>query len=699
MSYGRVMFLGPAAVGKTSLRHGLMNQPLPDKPDSTILAQTRPVKYSWAKIANNNSDYLCMAEVTEEDELDEEAQLVHVVYAEEHSDMSSIVSRHFTLHNRMDGPHHSLEAQPHEEVEKHKQQVLAKVTQMQSQHTKHQEMRLHLWDCGGQPVFLDVLPAFLSSRTVFLLMFDAAKGIHSPFRVSIFNKGEQKDDAVLEITSLSLLQKWIASIHARFGDTEQQGMVPYYPRIILVGTHGDQLAPGRPVEEKKRLASEVLHQLNASFEGKGYADMVLGTGLVVDNTTAGKGALADSGFKELHSAIFTFVHEKLSTETPVSWVHFRKVLQLHTKKMKPVIKLDEVYSIAAECHVPEGEVHSALLFYHELGVFLFYPNIEGLKSVVILEPQWLVDRFGELFASWKGMAEYRDMWNTLTRYGVLVEPLYKAVLSSVRKYSLTPDALVEMLEHFLLAAPIVTFRLHAKSGKVKEYFVPHMLQFYRSQSSTSPAHSTKPKSGKVKSFFSFKGYSSTQIHQVAQSSAFKKAAPVHITFLSGYVPPGYYVRLATSLASIERMAVLFHTGIYRNQISMEIGVDRLTITEHSETVELQFSRQESIDEPFRESCQRLLKWLHSRCFPEIHCWLPGADGHPAFVCPKCASLARKFDAPSRANFCLFTIKQSSNEHLHCQLGHHFLPSYSQKYWLQYEESAIQHEQAQFEVLV
>ena len=76
MSYGRVMFLGPAAVGKTSLRHGLMNQPLPDKPDSTILAQTRPVKYSWVKIAGNDSDHQFMAEVTEEDELDEEAQII-----------------------------------------------------------------------------------------------------------------------------------------------------------------------------------------------------------------------------------------------------------------------------------------------------------------------------------------------------------------------------------------------------------------------------------------------------------------------------------------------------------------------------------------------------------------------------------------------------------------------------------------------
>ena len=70
----------------------------------------------------------------------------------------------------------------------------------------------------------------------------------------------------------------------------------------------------------------------------------------------------------------------------------------------------------------------------------------------------------------------------------------------------------------------------------------------------------------------------------------KKAAPVYLTFPSGYVPPGYYVRLATSLASKKGVMVRFHSGIYRDQITMDIGVDRLTITEHTDTVELQFSR-------------------------------------------------------------------------------------------------------------
>ena len=57
---------------------------------------------------------------------------------------------------------------------------------------KDDEVLFHLWDCGGQPIFLDLLPAFLSSRTVFLLMFDASKSLDEPFQVVINNEGSAK---------------------------------------------------------------------------------------------------------------------------------------------------------------------------------------------------------------------------------------------------------------------------------------------------------------------------------------------------------------------------------------------------------------------------------------------------------------------------------------------------------------------------
>ena len=76
--------------------------------------------------------------------------------------------------------------------------------------------------------------------------------------------------------------------------------------------------------------------------------------------------------------------------------------------------------------------------------------------------------------------------------------------------------------------------------------------------------------------------------------AFYSAAPVHITFHTGYVPPGYYVRLATSLAGEEAVKVLFPL-VRHNQISMLIWSEAiLTITEHTETVELHCSSSSCI---------------------------------------------------------------------------------------------------------
>ena len=659
MSYGRIMFLGPAAVGKTSLRHGLMNEPLPNKANSTVLAHTRSVKYYWVKIGRHSVCY--WAEVSEEDEISENLQLFHQYRT------SLTDEEKYSSESRLDYVVDENRHKVHSEVTAHEEVIMFRLMKseeieddevedddVEDDVVEDDEVLFHLWDCGGQPVFLDLLPAFLSSRTVFLLMFDASKSLDEPFQVIINDKGQQWNGAVLEISILSLIQKWMASIHARFGTVGQSGQLPTYPRIIVVGTHADQLAPGQPIQARKEVIAQVFSKISSAVEGNEYADMILDM-VMVDNTCAGKSDQTGSGFEELNHLIATFVKEKLTKETPISWIHFRKILQLYIKEKKPVISLEEVYSIAKDCHIPREDVPSALLFYHDLGVFLFYTNIKSLESVVFLEPQWLVDRFGELLARWKEKLEHRNMWNTLTQYGILVEPLYEAVLCKVEKFGLTPSSLVDTLEHFCLAAPIVTNGVHPKSGKVKEYFVPLVLHHHLPQSTLS---SSPP-----------------------QPSAVKSAAPIHLTFLSGYVPPGYFVRLATSLAAKKEVNVLFHPGIYRNQITMDIGVDRLTITEHNDTIELYFSRQASFREPFRESCQRVLKILHE-CFAKVYQWLLGASAELAFLCSECKAAS----CADRAKACPFTVDQLDTDYLHCQMGHHSLPTLPERYWLQPDSS-------------
>ena len=519
------------------------------------------------------------------------------------------------------------------------------------------EVLLHIWDCGGQPVFLSVLPAFLSSRTVFLLVFDASINLDEPCRVIVNNCGEQQMMETLDISGLHLLQRWMASIHARFARPGESGNLPSYPRIVLVGTHADKL--GQSERERQKASQHILNNISSAIKGKDYSNMLMDGDCivhVVDNTTAGMGQSEDKEIKKLRDKIHGFVQDKLCMPTPVSWVQFRKVLQLHVKKDHPVLSLDEVIKYAKESAVPEREIFPALRFYHELGVLLFFPKVPGFESVVILEPQWLVNCFGALLCKWKCQADHRYMWNILGDYGILIENLYNEVLEPILRGSqVSPQSIVEMLQHFLLAAPITTAGLHAASGKQKEYFVPLMLE-HRLTISTSQEPSTDS----------------------PISSAVKRAATVYVIFESGYVAPGFYVRLATCLSDREGVVVLFKAGIYRNQISMRIGdADMLIITEHIDSVEVLFFRTLNATKSFRKSC-REVRLMFRDCFSLISKWLPGVAPHVAFSCPQCESAHASH---SQAQLCTFSVQHKASDVLHCKRLHSFYPSHGQRYWL------------------
>ena len=207
----------------------------------------------------------------------------------------------------------------------------------------NKEVLLHIWDCGGQPVFLSVLPAFLSSRTVFLLVFDASINLDEPCRVIVNNRGEQQMMETLDISGLHLLQRWMASVHARFGRSRvaKSEKLPHYPRILLIGTHADRLISDDSEQEKSKACQDVLNKIYSAIKGKEYSNLVM-EGMVVDNTTAGMGEEEDGKIKELREHIHRFVQDKLCVATPVSWVQFRKVLQLHVKQDHPILSLDDI---------------------------------------------------------------------------------------------------------------------------------------------------------------------------------------------------------------------------------------------------------------------------------------------------------------------------------------------------------------------
>ena len=572
--------VGPGGVGKSSLLRGLMNQQLPQA-ESTILADTKVVKPQfWARAGESADSY--WAEVTDQEEIEELAGLFQLVLS---SNVATVLQRvvasdAIVEFYPQEYKPQNIQAISDEYVSSIKDSdvrtVLQQVAKCALSHSKdqsvpHTEVLMHVWDCGGQPVFLDVLPAFLTSRTIFLLFFDARRNLLDKCSSLSHKAGRLVSNSEQSFTTLQLLTQWMASIHAMYirkntikvtnpeaSTTPPEGespatqgrktpdpahdykeqeisarnqhnfgesIIPKFPRIIPVGTHGDK------VQKKKKILSTLL----SHCDGKAYASLLL-NGVIVDNTTAGRGKKReDKGFRYIRETVHQFASKHLAVQTPVAWVLFRKVLQKVTKGSS-IVSYEQAVAVGQACGIAEDVVPSVLHFYHELAVFLHYTQIESLFDKVIVDPQWLIRQFGRLLAP-EGLEQKVSnqlLWKPLHEKGILVQHLYEEVWD---KSILKPQSLADLLEHFLLAAQINPPKSVTPYEGLK-YFVPSVLKLSMQDST--------PKS---------------------RDPVMKMSSPLHLIFSTQYVPPGFFTRLATTLTKEPKCEPLFEHNVYRNKIT------------------------------------------------------------------------------------------------------------------------------------
>ena len=525
------MLLGPAGAGKSSLKRGLMHLPFDSNIDSTIVADiqslrsVRPVGYQWTTAK--------WRDLTPDDELDELSQLLaHIRIRPE-----IVLSIEAAV-----GLYPSLQSIIPSELDINKQEIVRVDTIVADAikraisrfafHRKPQAL-LHVWDCGGQPQFQELLPAFLTSRTMFLLLFDASEDFTSRWESIYYQRGRKIPGGKVNITILELLHKWMASIHAHLARF-QKGALPDYPRMIAIGTRGDKLSS----EKKDEISENVTH----TIKKKAFANIFKRL-CIVDNTTAGMGDKEDETYKYLREEIHKLASEKLVVRTPIKWVLFRKVLQVLVRESKNIITLSEACAIGVDCKINAEDVPKALMFYHELGVLLFYPHIKGLRDKVILSPKWFVDCLGKVLTLQESSdCENLQMWELLHEKGILVEPLYRAVWRKCE--GIEPDGIIELLVQFCLAVEVKTNLFY--DPNVKQFFLPAALRKFTDDTSSNP-----------------------------------KASSLHITFATGYVTPGFFTRLVATMPDSPKCDLYFHKLItlFHNRVTFQFSGTHVVLTE------------------------------------------------------------------------------------------------------------------------
>uniref|UniRef100_A0A1X7T856 C-terminal of Roc (COR) domain-containing protein n=1 Tax=Amphimedon queenslandica TaxID=400682 RepID=A0A1X7T856_AMPQE len=214
VAYSRVLFLGTAGVGKTSFKRSLMKLPWECNTTSTVvsdISQVRPFTHKWHTFKDQ------WRAVSHEDEIEELAGLILAVYKKELKGSNATAYAHDESSQSVPETHSNII----DKVEKIVSDALSYIKRNPTSPLKPQPF-LHFWDCGGQPPFIEILPVFLTSRTLFFLVFDAEKDLKSNWKSVINIERERVDQEEVHMTTLDYMLNWMANIHGYRRPTEQE---------------------------------------------------------------------------------------------------------------------------------------------------------------------------------------------------------------------------------------------------------------------------------------------------------------------------------------------------------------------------------------------------------------------------------------------------------------------------------------------
>ena len=203
-------------------------------------------------------------------------------------------------------------------------------------------MRLNCWDFSGQTVNHATHQFFFSAQSLFVLCWNARAG---------WEAGK--------------LHRWLNNIRDRAPGA----------KVLLVATQWDQ--PHADYPEKDLL--------------RDYPQIV---GAYKVSSTTGE------GITELKQAIAQLGAELplMGLRWPVNW-RIATLLIQNLSRQRDHISVVEIKPLLLEVKLEEEDIPVLLRWLHELGEILYFGNVPSLEDIVMLSPQQVTKRVGEVLAS------------------------------------------------------------------------------------------------------------------------------------------------------------------------------------------------------------------------------------------------------------------------------------------------------------
>ena len=346
-----------------------------------------------------------------------------------------------------------------------------------------------LWDFAGQSVYYETHQLFLTSRAIYLLVYDLSRdpseSAQAVKRQGVFAKIEEKSATK---TNLDYLDYWMTSISSQPSRIDEHDLCSAststvlpktLPPVFLVCTHSDQPFAGNDPSD---LALEVY----GSLKRKSYGEQLFHDVFKVDNTKSGTQDECPD-VKRLRESILAVAMELPQTKEkiPIKWLKYEKALQNVLDEGHKWITIEHAKRIACEvCQIHDDqEFETVLDFLHDQRILIHFDDTVELNKLVVLDPQWLIDVFKTVITVPRYDQQERglnDLWLKLEREGILEENLLQRAWSQIVKEHHTFESLIAIMEKFSL---LCSWPSSSELGS-REYLVPSMLKWYPPQEIT-----------------------------------------------------------------------------------------------------------------------------------------------------------------------------------------------------------------------
>ncbi|XP_031551272.1 uncharacterized protein LOC116288602 [Actinia tenebrosa] len=664
-----VMVVGPARAGKTSLLKSLNGEEFDPKEDSTDGIQLQRTfcksqENCWSKESDKGISYAdCMADIIHKNlQGGDDSEEIH----DENFEKESVESSKSLLknddddrdedHDDVDNANDDDDAHGHDddkmnaikveseetdeeaneelEVKEYisekstailpkfiEEKVIFKLrdTKLSDKTNRENEVYIKSLDFAGQAVYNVIHPIFLTSKAVFILVYNLKNIPHHLMKSIVEEDGAERELVdPFEMTNMENLELWLSCISS-YTDAQRMAKIGELslPPVFIAGTHADKFDGN--LEDAKEIIRKIYKSLSPSKRPSG-CHVVRNQIYTVNNRVSGNGEINDKSVRELKADI-----EKLSKslphmdeDIPVNWLWFEEVLSnLVEKENKKYITIDEALKIANKCKVntsAESKEFLTLLNYlHDLKTVIYF---EETKKVFI-DTEWLVKVFTKVIEV--RPVEKRDgfdeSWDKLEEKGVLDRALVEHVWKRLVDEQNTIDALLLIMEKFSLIC-----RWNASEGE-EVYLVPCML------------------------------CNSKKREDIAKCLEHEKSSTMVIRFNISHVALGIFPRLFVAIAEEGKKIwpnlrqPILHKNICRiSKIGKERKLDICIIQSSFQTISVTVCNKQNIDgQRVTEFCQHFRKLLDQvfvdmcRNFP----WMQNMTFEYGILCPVCTTSPNK----------------------------------------------------------